>query len=211
MNTREFYKERKSVADYMVRLYDRHLTTASGGNISLRINDEYFCITPSALDKGKLTPEQIAIVKLDGTNVTPDLPLSIETEMHRRILLNRPDMNAVVHAHPIFASSFSTTMDISLTSRYTAEAYWVVRDVVNVPYQLMGTVELANAVSEEAKGHCVMLMQNHGAIAVGPNLLNAFDKLELLERAAQMQIICQSIKGSAPLTEAQCEVLRNWP
>ena len=85
----DYYEERKSVADYMKRLYDRHLTTASGGNISLRINKDLFCITPSALDKGNLTPDLIALVTFDGKNLTPDLPLSMETEMHRKCLLAR--------------------------------------------------------------------------------------------------------------------------
>lgn len=211
MNIENYYNERKMVADFMVRLYNRHLTTASGGNISLRLNDEYFCITPTSLDKGKLIPEQIAIVKFDGTNMTPNLKLSIETEMHRRTLLARSDMNAVVHAHPIYASSFSTSLECKLTARYTAEAYWVVRDVVNVPYALMGTEELAIAVSDNMKTNTVLLMENHGAIATGETLLLAFDKLELLERAAQMQIICQNIPGSHTLTDEQCEVLNNWP
>jgi L-fuculose-phosphate aldolase len=211
MNIDKFYNERKSVADFMVRLYDRHLTTASGGNISLKLNDEYFCITPTALDKGKLTAEQIAVVKFDGTNMTPDLKLSIETEMHRLTLLACPEMNAVVHAHPIYATSFSTSLETKLTARYTAEAYWVVRDIVNVPYQLMGTKDLAKAVSTQMKKNSVLLMENHGAIAAAETLLLAFDKLELLERAAQMQIICQSIPGSHTISDERCEILSNWP
>lgn len=211
MNIEKFYNERKSVADFMVRLYDRHLTTASGGNISLRLNDEYFCITPTSLDKGKLTAEQIAVVRFDGENMTPDLKLSIETEMHRMTLLARPDMNAVVHAHPIYASSFSTSLETTLTARYTAEAYWVIRDIVNVPYKLMGTTGLAEVVSQQMKTNTVLLMENHGAITTAQTLLLAFDKLELLERAARMQIICQNIPGSHTLTDEQCEVLNNWP
>ena len=91
----------------MTRLYDRQLTTASGGNISLRINADLFCITPSALDKGLLTFEDIAVVTLDGKNLTPALRLSIETEMHRLILISRPDCDAVVHAHPTYVSAFT--------------------------------------------------------------------------------------------------------
>ena len=79
---KKYYKERDAVATFMRRLYDRQLTTASGGNISLRVSDDEFCITPSSLDKGNLTAELIAIVKFDGTNLTPDLKLSIETEIH---------------------------------------------------------------------------------------------------------------------------------
>ena len=105
----KFYNERKAVAETMVRLYNCHLTTAFGGNISLRINDEYFCITPSPLDKGKLTPDVIAVVRFDGTNMTPSLKLSIESDRHRKILLACPEMKAVCHAHPVYACSFSTS------------------------------------------------------------------------------------------------------
>ncbi|NLL24591.1 MAG: class II aldolase/adducin family protein, partial [Spirochaetales bacterium] len=95
MDISHFGNERTSVADFMRRLYDRQLTTASGGNISLRINEELFCITPSALDKGLLEMDQIAVVSLEGENLTPHLKLSIEADMHRLILRARPDVKAV--------------------------------------------------------------------------------------------------------------------
>jgi L-fuculose-phosphate aldolase len=199
----EYYNERKQVSDYMKRLYDRQLTTASGGNISLRIDDEKFCITPSSLDKGNLTPDLIAIVKFDGTNLTPDLPLSIETEMHRLILKNRTDMNAVVHAHPIYASAYATVQPNILDTRLTAEAYCVLGDVINVPYRLMGTVSLAEIVAKEIQTHKVLLMENHGAIAVGKNMLNAFDCMELLERTAVMNFIVKDLPGSHNLDGQQ--------
>lgn len=208
MNTNNFYEERKSVADCMKRLYDRGLTTASGGNISLRLDDEKFCITPSSLDKGDLTPEVIAIVKFDGTNMTPDLRLSIETEMHRLVLLARPDMNAVVHAHPIYASAYSTQMPTTLNTRLTAESYCVLGDVVNVPYSLMGTQSLAQAVAETSKKYKTLLMENHGALVMGKTLLSAFDAMDLLERAAMMTHITQSMANSHELTEAQLEEIR---
>lgn len=201
MKNLDFYNERKSVADYMRRLYDRHLTTASGGNISLRLNDELFCITPSALDKGNLSPDLIAIVSFDGTNLTPHLPLSIETEMHRKCLLARKDRNAIVHAHPVYACSYSTSQPCKLNTRLTAEAYYIIGDIINVPYRLMGTNNLADIVSEYIKDREVMLMENHGAIAVGQDLLRAFDCMELLERAAQMSYIVNSIKDSHELSE----------
>lgn len=201
----EYQNERKLVADYMKRLYDRQLTTASGGNISLRIDDEKFCITPSSLDKGNLTPDLIAVVKFDGTNLTPDLPLSIETEMHRLMLLARPDMDAVVHAHPVYASAYSTIQPNILNTKLTAESYCVLGEIVNVPYKLMGTQELAEAVTKEIKNHKVLLMENHGAVAVGKTMLNAFDCLELLERSALMTYITKDLQGSHSLNKVQLE------
>jgi L-fuculose-phosphate aldolase len=205
----EFQNERKIVADYMNRLYDRQLTTASGGNISLRIDDEKFCITPSSLDKGNLTPDLIAVVKFDGTNLTPHLPLSIETEMHRMVLEARPDMQAVVHAHPTYASAYSTVQPNIIDTKLTAEAYCVIGEIVNVPYKMMGTKGLAEAVAHEIKTHKVLLMENHGAIAVGKTMLDAFDCLELLEKSAMITYITRDLPESHSLSKAQIAELDN--
>lgn len=196
----EYMEERQLVADYMKRLYDRNLTTISGGNISVRIAEDMFCITPSGLDKGNLTADVIAIVRFDGTNLTPHLKLSIETEMHRLILLARPDIHAVVHAHPVYASSFATAMPCRIDTTLNAELYYVLGEVANVPYRLMGTADLAQIVAEHIKNHNALLMENHGAVAVGTELLSAFDRIELLERAALMTLITRNINGSHGLS-----------
>lgn len=203
MEERDYMEERKLVAEYMRRLYERNLTTISGGNISLRIDEDMFCITPSGLDKGNLTSDVIAIVRFDGTNLTPHLKLSIETEMHRSVLLARPDINAVIHAHPVYASSFATALPCQIDTTLNAELYYVLGEVANVPYRLMGTTELAQIVADHIKDHNALLMENHGAVAVGTELLNAFDRIELLERAALMTLITQNIKESRGLSAEQ--------
>lgn len=198
---KKYYKERDAVATFMRRLYDRQLTTASGGNISLRVSDDEFCITPSSLDKGNLTAELIAIVKFDGTNLTPDLKLSIETEMHRQILLKRPDLHAVVHAHPIFASAFSTAQPCALDSRLIAETYFILGEIINIPYFIMGSKKLADAVVHNT----AVLLENHGALCAAKDLLHAFDGIDLMERLAQMTIFRRFIDNSHIMTEAQCK------
>ena len=192
MDIRKYEKERRQVASFMTRLYDRQLTTASGGNISLRINDELFCITPSALDKGLLTFEDIAIVTIDGKNLTPELRLSIETEMHRLILIARKDCQAIVHAHPTYASAFTAITrkgKCAIDTTLIAESYYILEEPAIVSYRLMGTVSLAEQVAMEAFDHDVLLLENHGAVAIGRTMLESFDKMELLERAAQMTTI----------------------
>lgn len=207
----DFYEERNAVAQTMNRLFARGLTTVSGGNISLRINDDLFCITPSALDKSCLTADKIAIVGFDGTNHTPNLKLSIENEIHRLVLINRPDINAVVHSHPIYASTFSTidTEECKILSKLTAEAYYFMGDVINVPYFLMGTKSLASEVAKYCKNYDVMLMQNHGAIVLAKDLLGGFDKMDLLERAAQMTVIANQLNSfglnAKELNSQQCK------
>jgi len=207
----KYLKEREMVAKTMCKLYQRGLTTVSGGNVSLRINKDLFCITPSALDKSSLTPDLIAVVGFDGTNYTPDLKLSIESEFHRLLLMKRPDINAVVHSHPIYASTFSGVEgEVSpINLKLTAEAYYFIPDVYNVPYALMGTKNLAEKVSEAGRYHDVMLLQNHGAIAVSKTLLGAFDRIDLLERAAQMTVISNQLKIQGievkSLNSSQCK------
>jgi len=75
----DYKEEREEVAYFMRRLYDKNLTTCSGGNVSQKVNKDIICITPSALDKGRITPEQIGIITLKGENLTPELKPSIET------------------------------------------------------------------------------------------------------------------------------------
>lgn len=180
----------------MTRLYDRQLTTASGGNISLRVDEDLFCITPSALDKGLLTFEDIAVVTLEGKNLTPHLRLSIETEMHRLILISRPDCRAIVHAHPTYASAFTAIQKdgkCAINTHLIAESYYILEDPILVDYRLMGTVNLAEIAAVKAFDHDVLLLENHGAVTLGHSMLEAFDKIELLERAAQMTVITEQM------------------
>ncbi len=198
----------------MKRLYDRQLTTASGGNISLRLDKDLFCITPSALDKGLLRGEDIAVVTLEGRNLTPHLRLSIETEMHRLLLLARPDCSAIVHAHPTYVSAFTAIKSngvCAINTHLIAESYYILEDPVMVDYRLMGTVDLAEQVAVQAIDHEVLLLENHGAVALGRSMLEAFDKMELLERAAQMTVITEQMQAKgyevSPLEQGRLKQL----
>lgn len=208
MDTMLFQKQREAVAAFMRRLYDRGLTTCSGGNISLRLNDNLYCITPSKLDKGMLSSEQICIVDFDGTNHTPGLELSIETEMHRRVLLARPDIKAVVHAHPSFASAF-TAMGPQIDTGLLAESFYLIEKPVWATYARMGTTELAAEVESAVGCGNVVLMENHGVLTVGKSLLGAFDLIEVLENSAKMTCITRLMGQASGLTETAKKELLN--
>lgn len=198
MNLQEKYKSRcEQTARTMTRLYNTRLTTTSGGNISLRLDDELFCITPSGLDKSCLTAQDIAIVTMDGENLTPNLKLSIESEMHRILLLSRPDIKAVVHAHPCWGSMFSTFTDLRINTALTAESYFLLGEPAFIPYHRMGTPELAAEVAKAMGGCNAGIMENHGVITVGKSLVAAFDLIEVLENAARMTIAAKMLNGAA--------------
>ena len=178
----------------MRRLYKRGLTTTSGGNTSLRLHGGKIAISPSATDKGSMKWKEVGILTMSGKKLTPALKPSIETEMHLSIY-RRTDAGAIVHAHPVFATSF-TAMDRKINTALIAEAVAILGEPLLVPYALMGTRELAEMVARNIDKSDILLLENHGILAIGKNLLEAFDKIEVLENAARMTVITE-IMGSA--------------
>ena len=204
MGTSKKYKpERKEVARFMRRLYDHSLTTTSGGNISLRISGDIIAITPSATDKGRMKWKDVGIMTMKGENLTPDLKPSIEAEMHLSIYRTR-DIKAIVHAHPVFATAF-TAMESRINTSLTAEACAILGEPVFVPYALMGTKKLANIVAESIKKTDILLLENHGILSVGANLLQAFDKIEVLENAARMTVIVEVMGNKKSLSKTRID------
>ncbi len=199
-----YTQEKAYTAEIMRRLYARNLTTCSGGNISMRVSQEKILITPSSLDKGTLDGEHIAIVTVDGANLSPDLKTSIETEMHLEIYRNRPDVMAVVHAHPVYASLF-TAIDRRIRTDILAEARYLLGEPVFAPYALMGTRGLAESVGAALADTSVKvaLMENHGVITVGTSLFQAYDRIEVLEAAAKMTLLGELAGGINTLDAAQ--------
>ncbi|WP_372807563.1 class II aldolase/adducin family protein [Pontiella sp.] len=196
-------EEKQAVADCMNRLYRQGLTTTSGGNISLRVSNERILLTPSATDKGHMTAEQIAEIGMDGTNHTPRLKPSIETSMHLEIYKRHPHVKAIVHAHPPMASTFVAARQ-PINVKLIAEAYAIVGEPEYAPYALMGTNELAASVAGSFKQHTAcILMENHGVLCTGDSLLQAFDRIEVLENTAKINLNIGRLGGGIELNAAQ--------
>ncbi|OGV33774.1 MAG: hypothetical protein A2020_11650 [Lentisphaerae bacterium GWF2_45_14] len=186
---------RKETAYFMRRLYKQGLTTTSGGNISVLTQNETMLITPSATDKGRMSSSEIGEMDFECNIVGRNFKPSIESRMHLEIYKNRPDAKAVVHAHPVHASAFAA-LDTKINTNLLAESHAIIGSVCYAPYYLMGSLELAIAVGKAAREADCVIMLNHGALAVGRSLLEAFDRLEVLEAAARMTFIHMSISGA---------------
>lgn len=186
-----YQQERAETALYMRRLYERYLTTCSGGNISCRTQDDRILITVSSVDKATLQDEHIAVLMASGENLTPELKTSTETAMHLAVFRNRPDVDAVVHAHPVYASLYAAASERKIRTDILAEARYLLGEPVLASYALMGTNNLAEIVGESFRSpetH-VVLMENHGVITVGKTLHQAYDRMEVLEAAARMTFL----------------------
>ena len=184
----------------MRRLYKKGLTTTSGGNISLKISEEHILITPSATDKGRMRWKEVGIMSMMGENLTPDLKPSIEKDLHLNIYKKNTDVTAIIHAHPVFATSFTATR-CTINTGLTAEARAICGEPRFVPYALMGSADLAQVTAENSSDADVLLLENHGILTTGKTLLSAFDKMEVLENAAKMTLIVELTgkkKGLSP-------------
>jgi L-fuculose-phosphate aldolase len=198
----KYKKERKEVAHFMKRLYNHGLTTTSGGNISLRLSDDLILITPSATDKGRMKWREVGIVNIFGENLTPHLKPSIETAMHLAIYKKKNEILAIVHAHPVFASLF-TAIKAKINTNLTAEAKAILGDPLFVRYALMGSAALAEVAAENILKSDILLLENHGILTTGVNLLQAFDKIEVLENAAKMTLMTEMTGKRRPLDKAR--------
>ena len=195
--------QKQAVAACMNRLYQRGLTTTSGGNISMRVEPELILLTPSATDKGNMAAAEIAEIGLDGVNRTPHLRPSIETEMHLEVYRRHPGVQTIVHAHPPMASAFVAARK-PINVRLIAEAYAVVGEPALAPYAPSGSAELASVVagSLNDRTFCV-LMENHGVLCTGNTLLQAFDRIEVLENAARINLYVAQLGGGVELDAVQ--------
>lgn len=206
----DYSTEREEVAYFMRRLYDKNLTTCSGGNVSLKLNPDMICITPSGLDKGRIKPEQIGIITLKGENLTPELRPSIETSMHIDVHNMRPEMKAVVHAHPVTASSF-TASEKKINTALIAESAAILGTPVFAEYAIQGSKELAQIVAAAAAQGNIVLMSNHGVLTVGETLLKAFDRIEVLEASAKITLYTELLGPKRVLSDSQFSELVSPP
>ena len=199
----------EEIAYFMCRLYKYGLTTTSGGNISVRCGDKVL-ITPSATDKARMTAEQIGMLDMDCNIIAKKFKPTIESQMHLEIYKRRPDVQVVIHAHPVNASAFAASKR-RISTKYLAEALVVLGEIAYAPYACQGTEQLAKIIGDSAENADCIVMQNHGIIALGNNLLQAFDRLEVLENAAKTTLICQGAlaSDSIELNEEQIKELKD--
>ncbi|MBN1523896.1 MAG: class II aldolase/adducin family protein [Spirochaetales bacterium] len=197
---------KKQIAVISKRLYGRGLTTSLGGNISVRLSGGMLCITPSAKDKADLKPQDMCVLTMGGLNKTQKNKPSIETAIHMAIYKTRPEIHAIVHAHPVFASAF-TALRIPVNTLLTAEARVILGEPAKTRYALSGTQQLEKEAAAAAKKSNVFLLENHGVVCLGTTLLEAFHRVEVLEEAARMTFITGLMGKPKQLSKKQVKEL----
>lgn len=198
----------KEIVNTMRLLYEKNLITPTGGNVSARLRgSSSFWITPSSLFKGHLNTRDLVKVTLNGKWSSRRLKPSVETPLHSEIYRTRNDVNAIIHAHsPVTLGVALAGVEIK---PLTPEGVLFVGEVPVAQFETPGTENLARAVAQMLKSHQVAVMQNHGVVAVGRSLLEALNRLEIVEMTAQIMTVTHNWGGSPTLTAAQLQKLRD--
>jgi len=188
---------RAEIVEVGRRLYAKGLIAGNEGNISVRIGD-VLLVTPAAVCKGFLAPEAIVRTDLGGRSLEPGRRVSSEALMHAAVYARRPDVLAVVHAHPPVATAFAVA-GIPLDRPLTAEAVLTLGTVPVVPYGTPSTADLSSRVAEAICDAHALLLANHGALTVGDSLARAWERMETLEQLSRVTLASRQLGHSNPL------------
>ena len=196
----------RDIAACCHRLAAVGLIAGQDGNVAVRVGDNRAMVTGAGLLKARLTAEDVVEVDLQGRHVRGHRRASTELDMHLRILRRRPDVTAVVHAHPPVATGFGVAGE-AFDDCVLPELIFQVGHVPLVPYGTPGTPELGDQIEPYLDRYDVLVLANHGAVAMGPTLDEALIRMESLEHAAKIILTARLLGRVLPLEPPQVERL----
>jgi L-fuculose-phosphate aldolase len=192
----DVHRARLAIVETCGRMYQRGYIVAADGNVSVRIGGERMLVTASGGRKGHLTPDSLVLCDLEGRPLRgePRRPSS-EIAMHVEVYRQRPDANAVVHAHPPCAIAH-TIAGVSLAEPLMPEAFCALGEVLTIPYTTPTTDQVPAAIRGALAAHQVLLLERHGSICLGRTLAEAYDRLEVLEHTARISMFARVLSPS---------------
>lgn len=187
---------KKQICEIGKRIYDRRMVAANDGNISVKLGENEFLCTPTGVSKGFMTPEYICKVDAKGNVIEANEGFrpSSEIKMHMRVYQKRPDVGAVVHAHPVFATSFAIA-GIPLTQPIMPEAVISLGSVPIAEYGTPSTMEIPDNVEKYLPYYDAVLLENHGALTWSTDLTAAYMKMESVEFYAELLYRARMLGG----------------
>jgi L-fuculose-phosphate aldolase len=186
-------------------MYERSYVVSSDGNVSVRLADGRILATPTQTCKGRMTEEMLALTDLDGRPLN-DRRASSELAMHLLIYRERPEVKAVCHAHPPHGSAFAVA-GLAIDQPILSEVILTLGCVPLAAYGTPSTDELTAEMQPFIEHHNALLMANHGAVAYGADVWQAFDRLETLEHTAKIAILARALGGAQNLPPDAIEKL----
>ena len=199
-------KARAELIEFGSRLWQREYVAASEGNLSIRLGEDRFLVTRTGACLGTLAPEDLVLVDLDGQPIEGKAEATAELAGHLEVFRQRADVEAVVHAHPPYATACAVA-GLALDQCVLPEAVVVLGAVPLVPYATPWTDEVPKALKPYLTKCDAVLLANHGAMTWGPSLAAAIDKMEILETTARVTHLALSMGKLSTLDQAAVERL----
>ena len=197
---------RKAICEIGALAYQRNFIVAADGNISARVPDGTILITPTGAMKGFLSPQNIAHIDMTGEPVDDGPRASSERGIHIVAYEERPEMKAVVHAHPPHAVAM-TIAGIDLQTPFIPEIIVTLGGIPTVPFGTPGTHELGDSIRETLRCSDTVLMTHHGSVTLGTNLLDAYNKLDMVAHTAKILYLAHSVGNAQPLAREHVKKL----
>jgi L-fuculose-phosphate aldolase len=197
---------RHDLVEYGRMLHAQGFVAATDGNLSVRMDNDRVMITPTGVSKGMMHPDEMVVVDLQGEKLSGPRPPSSEIAMHLTIYRMRPEIAAVVHAHPCTATAFASA-GIALDEPLCSEVVITLGAVPLAPYATTGTKELSDSLRPFIPVHNAILMANHGVVAYGASLRQAYLRMEAVEHYAKIVLAARQLGCARALDEQQLEKL----
>lgn len=199
---------REEICEIGRRMYARRMVAANDGNISVRLSEQEIVCTPTGVSKGFMKPEQLCKIDMSGNvlEAAEGFVPSSEVKMHLRVYQRRPDISAVVHAHPVFATSFAV-MGRALDSPIMPEVIVNFGKVPLAPYGTPSTAEIPDAIEPYLADYQAILLESHGALTWAKDLQTAYMKMESVEFYAELLYRTTQLGGPRELDEGKLERL----
>jgi L-fuculose-phosphate aldolase len=187
-------------------LYQRGFIAATDGNISARLDDDRILITPTCMCKGQMHPDDLVIIDRHGRKLEGERNVSSEVQMHLLVYNMRPDVQAIVHAHPPTATGFAAA-GIALDQPLISEVVLTLGAVPLAPYGCPGTQALSDSLRPLIPLHDAILMANHGVVAYADELTRAFMHMETVEHFAKIALVTLTLGRQQVLAPEEVEQL----
>lgn len=204
----EYMEIREQMTDICRRMWQLGWVAANDGNISVKLEDGSFLTTPTGISKGFITPEMLVHMDAQGQNVNLDgrYRPSSEWKMHLRCYEKKAEVGAVVHAHPPVSTAYAVAQ-IPLDEYSLTETVLTMGSVPIAPYATPTTSEVPDSVEPFLECHDAILLQSHGALTMGEDLISAYYRMESLEHFAKISLYAKLLGGAKELPKEEISKL----
>jgi L-fuculose-phosphate aldolase len=189
-------------------MYEKGWVAANDGNVSMRLPENRILCTPTSISKGMVNAADLIVCDLNGNKLEGHRERTSEIAMHNTIYCMRPDVGAVVHAHPPVATGFATA-GRALDKALLPEVVIHLGAVPLASYGLPGTPALTEGMIPLIPSYDALLMENHGCVSYGADVWQAYFRMEMVEHFARITFVAEMLGGARPLPREEVEKLFN--